>query len=139
MLFRSGSDSYEVAGAGPDWVNGVPYTFEGYDTYKDSGATTDTDQIRATGSSNVDIGLTGFSSAAGIEQIVNATTNGSLVRLLGDWKANTLDFSSVSFLGSNFLLDGGDGADTMTGSALADRLRGGRDGDTLDEIGRAHV
>ncbi|MEB3318385.1 MAG: bluetail domain-containing putative surface protein, partial [Cyanobacteriota bacterium] len=53
------------------------------------------------------------------------------VRLLGDWTANSLDFSSVSLLGGNFLIDGGDGNDTLLGSALADRLRGGRGVDVL--------
>ena len=142
---RDGSDVYEVTGAGPDWVSGVPYTFQGYDSYTDSGSAADTDSLVATGTAAVDIGLKSFSTASGIEQIVNATSNGSVVRLLGDWSANTLDFSSVSFVGGNFLLDGGDGNDTIKGSSLADRIRGGRDADSLDgrdgsdEIGRAHV
>ena len=128
---KAGSDSYEVSGAGPDWINGVPYTFSGYDTYKDSGPSTDTDRILAIGSSPVDIGLTGFSLATGIEQIVNATSNASTVRLLGDYKANTLDFSSISLIGSNFLIDGGDGSDTISGSVLADRISGGRGEDQI--------
>ncbi|MFN9243266.1 MAG: bluetail domain-containing putative surface protein [Cyanobacteriota bacterium] len=129
---KAGSDTYEVSGNGPDWVSGVPYTFHGYDTYQDTGSTSDTDSILATGSSPVDIGLTGFSSSSGIERIINATSGSLLVRLLGDWKANSLDFSSVSFLGSNFLIDGGDGNDSISGSALADRIKGGRDADLLD-------
>ncbi|MEB3333833.1 MAG: hypothetical protein VKP70_02490, partial [Cyanobacteriota bacterium] len=48
-----GSDRYEVSGAGPDWVNGVPYTFQGYDTYSDTGASGESDRLVAIGSGPV--------------------------------------------------------------------------------------
>ena len=51
--------------------------------------------------------------------------------LLGDWSANTLDFSSVSFVGGNFLLDGAEGNDTIKGTSLADRITGGGGMDVL--------
>jgi hypothetical protein len=126
-----GSDVYEVSGAGPDWVSGVPYTFNGYDSYGDSGSAADTDSLVATGAGPVDIGLKDFSAASGIERIVNGTSTGSLVRLLGDWSANTLNVSTVSLEGGNFLIDGGDGNDTIKGSVLADRIRGGAGVDLL--------
>jgi Ca2+-binding RTX toxin-like protein len=134
---REGSDTYEVTGAGPDWVSGVPYTFEGYDSYSDTGAASDNDRLVATGTGAVDIGLRGFSAASGIEQIVNGTSGGSLVRLLGNWEANTLDFSSVNLVGGNVLIDGGSGNDTILGSVQADRLRGGHDTDVLTGGGGA--
>jgi Ca2+-binding RTX toxin-like protein len=130
-----GGDSYWVSGAGPGWVEGVPYTFEGYDTYADSGSS-GTDRIVANGAGPVDIGFADFSAAAGIEQIVNATSNGSggtaLVQLLGGWWHNQLDFSAVSLVGGNFIIDTADGNDTVKGSALADTIKGGRGEDLLD-------
>ena len=130
-----GGDSYWVSGAGPGWVEGVPYTFEGYDTYADSGST-GLDQIVAIGDGSVDIGFADVSAASGIEQIVNATSDGNggtaLVRLLGAWWHNTLDFSSVSLVGGNFLIDGEGGNDTIKGSLLDDTIRGGGGEDLLD-------
>ncbi len=130
-----GGDSYWVSGAGPGWVSGVPYTFEGYDTYADTGSS-GLDQIVAIGDGSVDIGFADFSAASGIEQIVNATSDGNggtaLVRLLGAWWHNTLDFSSVSLVGGNFLIDGEGGNDTIKGSLLDDTIRGGGGEDLLD-------
>jgi Ca2+-binding RTX toxin-like protein len=130
-----GGDSYWVSGAGPGWVEGVPYTFEGYDTYADSGSS-GIDRIVALGDGAVDIGFADFSAAGGIEQIVNATSNGSggtaLVQLLGGWWHNQLDFSAVSLVGGNFIIDTADGNDTVKGSALADTIKGGRGEDLLD-------
>jgi Ca2+-binding RTX toxin-like protein len=130
-----GDDSYWVSGAGPGWVSGVPYTFEGYDTYADSGST-GLDQIVAIGDGSVDIGFADVSAASGIEQIVNATSDGNggtaLVRLLGAWWHNLLDFSGVSLIGGNFLIDGEGGNDTINGSLLADTIRGGAGEDLLD-------
>jgi hypothetical protein len=123
-----GGDSYWVSGAGPGWVEGVPYTFEGYNSYADSGSSGD-DQIVAIADGSVDIGFADFSAASGIEQIVNATSDGNggtaLVRLLGHWGHNLLDFSGVSLVGGNFLIDGDGGNDTIKGSLLADTIRGG--------------
>ena len=129
-----GGDSYWLSGAGPQWVEGVPYTFEGYDTYADTGSS-GVDQIVALGDGPVDIGFTDFSAASGIEQIVNSTSVGSgtaLVQLLGGWWNNELNFSGVSLIGGNFIIDAADGNDTIKGSALADTIRGGRGDDQLD-------
>ena len=130
-----GGDSYWVSGAGPGWVEGVPYTFEGYDTYADSGSS-GIDQIVALGDGAVDIGFADFLASPGIEQIVNATSDGSggtaLVQLLGGWWNNQLDFSAVSLIGGNFIIDAADGNDTVKGSVLADTIKGGRGEDLLD-------
>jgi hypothetical protein len=110
-----GGDTYLVSGYDPNWYANQPYTFEGYDTYNDSGTSEDgIDQILATGSGPVDVGLGGnFSSASGIEQIVNATANNSQLRILASWEANVLDFSSVALIGTNILIDSGDGNDDL--------------------------
>ena len=129
-----GGDTYLVSGSDPTWYNNRPYTFEGYDSYADSGAADDgLDQILATGSGPVDIGLgRDFSAASGIEEIVNATEGGSRVTLLGDWQTNLFDFSGVSLIGGNFLIDAGDGNDVVIGTAGADLIQGGRGEDSLD-------
>jgi Ca2+-binding RTX toxin-like protein len=150
-----GGDTYRVSGANPYWVAGMPYLFEGYDTYRDSGAATDgTDRIVAEGVGAVDIGFPSFDAGCGIEEIVNATVGEiqavlllpveaaalavepspgvAEVRLLGNWKDNRLDFSTTSLIGGGFLIDGAEGNDTIFGSVLADRLRGGHDNDWLD-------
>ncbi|MEB3168482.1 MAG: hypothetical protein VKK97_07085, partial [Synechococcaceae cyanobacterium] len=128
-------DIYLVSGhihSNFDWRT---YSFQGHETYADSGAS-GTDVILVQGSGPVDLGLSSFTPDKGIEQIVNATDDGSgstaLVRLLGYWASNLLDFSSVSLIGGNFLIDGADGNDTITGSILADTIRGGRNEDLLD-------
>ena len=145
MLFRSvlnggdGGDTYLVSGAGPEWIDGQPYTFEGFDAYADSG-TSGIDRILAQGNGPVDIGLLNFGPASGIEIIENATqlpdgsghTGHALVRLLGDWQNNSFDFSSVSFSGGPFLIDTGWGEDTIQGSASADTLRAAGGDDVLD-------
>jgi Ca2+-binding RTX toxin-like protein len=132
-------DTYEVKGAGPEWVDGVAYTFEGYDSYRDTGAD-GMDRILALGTGPVDIGLLSFGPASGIEQIVNGTavddgaggTIAAQVRLLGNWEANSLDFSATDLVGGSFLIDGADGKDSIIGSTAADRIRGGRDNDQLN-------
>ena len=124
-------DTYLVSGAGPDWIDGVPYSFQGYDTYADSG-TDGTDVIRAEGFGAIDIGLRNFSGASGIEQILNATEGGARVRLLGNWEANLLDFSTTQLLGGNVAIEAGWGQDTVVGTALSDDIRGGGDDDRLD-------
>jgi len=134
-----GGDLYNVRGYNPNWVQGQPYTFEGFDAYRDSG-TDGIDTILAEGEGPVDVGLYDFAPSHGIERIVNATTlddgNGGLttaeVRLLGDWRWNVMDFSATEFVGGNILIDAGWGKDTVVGTAQADRLRGGGEDDLLD-------
>jgi len=122
-----GSDTYVVTGneAG-GWDS-----FSGYDLYKDTGASTDTDTILAIGDDNVDIGLRSFGPETGIEVIDGSGATGT-VRLLGDWNDNVLDFSTVTLVGGNIVIDGGYGNDTITGTADADTITGGGGDDDLD-------
>ncbi|MFM7361205.1 MAG: hypothetical protein ACKO25_05160, partial [Cyanobium sp.] len=137
----AGADTYLVSGFDPWNQNWETYSFEGFDTYVDTG-TSGVDLIRAQGTGPVDIGLGGsFSAASGIEQFVNDTTTASgakaQVRILGNWVDNSFDFSSTQLLGGNFLFDTGDGNDSFIGTANADLIRGGRGDDTLNGAGGA--
>ncbi|MBI4694958.1 MAG: hypothetical protein HY749_13135 [Gammaproteobacteria bacterium] len=114
-----GNDVFKVTGTSASG-------FEGYDSYQGG---TGTDTIKAFGP-NVDIGLTAFGAANGIEAI-DATGATGAVRIVGDWQANALDFSAVSFLGK-ILVNGGGGDDTLIGTAGADTLQGGGGGDVLN-------
>jgi Ca2+-binding RTX toxin-like protein len=125
-------DTYLVSGFDPTWYADRPYTFSGFDTYADSG-TSGIDIILAQGNGPVDVGLSRFFSAAsGIEQIVNATTAAARVTLLGSWEANSFNLSNIQLLGGNFLIDSGDGNDSVVATSNADLLQGGRGDDTLD-------
>ncbi|MFM8606133.1 MAG: bluetail domain-containing putative surface protein, partial [Cyanobium sp.] len=131
-----GSDTYWVSGQESEgWQ-----TYGGTDTYSDSGLS-GTDRIVATGSGNVDVGLAGgnFLATNGIEQIVNNTAvvvNGvssrTQVRLLGDWNANTLNFSRVRFQGGSFVIDAGGANDNVTGSIDADNILAGHGEDVVN-------
>ncbi|MFN5516066.1 MAG: M10 family metallopeptidase C-terminal domain-containing protein [Cyanobacteriota bacterium] len=120
-----GSDTYLVSGNEAEgW-----WSFQGFDTYTDTG-TTGTDRIVALGAGNVDIGLLKF-SATGIE-VIDGTGAGGVVTLLGDWKANTLDFSKTTFIGGNIQINGGWGNDKITGTTGNDVIIGGGDNDALN-------
>jgi Ca2+-binding RTX toxin-like protein len=130
IIHGGGSDDILSGGAGNDTfrvtgTNTSKGAFEGYDSY-DGGDGTDT--IAAYGA-NVDIGLTSFGADNHIEKIDATKATGS-VRLLGNWDANTLNFSGVTLSG-NIAIDGGGGNDTITGSAGNDVIRGGTGDDLL--------
>lgn len=108
----AGDDVFRVAGSKATCL-------EGYDTYS-GGEGNDT--IAATGAA-VDIGMTAFSATSSIENI-DATGATGPVRILGDWNANTLDFSATAITG-NIVINGGGGNDSITGSAGADVIEGG--------------
>jgi Ca2+-binding RTX toxin-like protein len=141
----SGGADTITGGGGDDWLNGghggdsylVSGTaaggwelFSGYDTYADSG-NTGVDRLLAVGPGDVDIGLRSFSATNGIEQI-DATGSTGLVRLLGDWSSDLLDFSKATLLGANLRLEGNHGADTIIGSAGTDTITGGGEEDRLN-------
>jgi Ca2+-binding RTX toxin-like protein len=122
-----GSDDYVVTGNEAEgWSS-----FQGYDEYLDTGST-GVDYIVAEGAA-VDIGFKKFGSANGIE-VIDATGATGKVRLLGDWESNTLDFSATKLLGTNIVIDGGYGKDTITGSQGDNTILGGGDNDKLDGV-----
>ena len=144
-IYGSSGNDVIVAGGGNDWVNGGDgsdtykvtgnvaggwSSFQDYDTYKDTG-TTGTDTIKAVGG-NVDIGMTSFTAAATGIEIIDGTAATGQVRLLGDWQANTLDFRGITFAGGNIVIDGGDGDDTIFGTAEANSIIGGGGNDKLN-------
>ena len=114
----AGDDTFRVSG-------NQCLNFEGWDKY-DGGE--GNDRIVAFGS-KVDVGLTGFSAANGIETIDFSGLTGQ-GRLLGDWAANTLDFSATTLVG-HVVIDAGGGNDTVIGSAGAEVIRGGDGNDAL--------
>ena len=121
-----GSDIYQVTGN----VAGGWTSFQGFDTYADNGKT-GTDTIQALGDGNVDIGLKQFSATSGIE-VVDATGAKGTVRLLGDDGSNVLDLSTLKLVGTNIVIDGGYGDDTITGTTATDTIIGGGGNDTLN-------
>jgi hypothetical protein len=65
-------------------------------------------------------------------EVIDATGATGPVRVLGDWQANSLDFSGTSFVG-NVVINGGGGNDTITGSAGNDTIEvGGWGNQTID-------
>ena len=121
-----GSDTIRVSGVKEDgW-----YGFGDIDTYRDTG-TTGTDTIEAWGTGNVDIALTQFGATSGIE-VIDGTHAGGTVTLMGGWIDNVFDFSRVTFVGTNFVIDGKSGNDRITGSAQNDIIIGGLGRDTMN-------
>lgn len=105
----AGNDTFLVrAGDGADLVDGGI----GYDV------------IRAL-SANTVIGIT---SITGIEEITAGGFTG--VRLAGGSGANLIDLSATRLTGIT-LIDGGSGADTITGTLMADTISGGVGNDVL--------
>lgn len=122
----NGSDTYRVTGS---QIEGW-WTFSGYDTYADTG-TAGTDRIVALSiDTDVDIGLAGWQKT-GIE-VVDGTGAVGEVRLLGSNGANTFDFTGTSFVGTNIVIDGASGKDTIVGTAGADVIVGNYDDDSLN-------
>ena len=122
LIYGGSSNDVLAGGAGDDVfrvTNSKAKCLEGYDTYN-GGEGNDT--IAAVGGA-VDIGMTKFSAADGVE-LIDATGATGPVRVLGDWNANSLDFSGTTLVG-NVTINGGGGNDTITGSAGNDTIEGG--------------
>jgi Ca2+-binding RTX toxin-like protein len=104
-------------------------SFHGYDTYSDTG-TTGMDRLVALGAGAVDIGLASWQNT-GVEAI-DATGATGTVRLLGGDGASVLDFSTTTLVGTNLLIDGSWGNDTVIGSVAGDQILGAGGDDSLD-------
>ncbi len=141
----NGSDTYFIDGNYACGWN----IFSGYDTYRDTG-TSGVDRIVVVPLDKlqtelllsyaniytpvvdvncVDIGIQNFSNS-GIEMIDGTRVTGT-VTLLGNWDPNMMDFSQVQFLGSNFVIKGDGGNDTIMGSQGDDSMIGGIGSDVL--------
>ena len=120
------ADTYQVTGN----QAGGWQSFNGFDTYSDTG-TSGVDTLKALGTGDVDIGLKKFDASSGIE-VIDASGATGTVRLLGDYTNDTLDFRKTTLTGSNIVIDGGSGDDTLYGNALANTLVGSLGNDTLD-------
>ncbi len=128
LIYGGAGNDALAGGAGDDVfrvLGSKASGFEGYDAYNGGDGS---DAIVAVGS-DVDIGLTGFGAANGIETIDFSALTGQ-GRLLGDGNANVLDFSATTLVG-HVAIDGGNGDDRITGSAGAEILIGGNGNDVL--------
>jgi T1SS-143 domain-containing protein len=135
VITGNAGDNTITGGDGNDTLNGgegsdtyqVGYN-DGFDTYQDSGVN-GTDRIVATHVSAT-IGISGdFSQAgSGIDEIQGIS--GGSNRVLGDSGDNNLDFSGMVVTDAK--IDGGAGADTITGTDGDDTIIGGDGNDTLD-------
>jgi Ca2+-binding RTX toxin-like protein len=138
VLAGTGTDSLNGAGGADTYVvtGTVASGFGGYDIYADNGnGIGEVDRIvAAAGTAAVDIGLTSFSAANGIEEIDATATTGA-VRLVGNTTANTFNFSGTTLKGSNLVIDLDAGNDTCIGSAGNDRILGGLGNDNLNGAG----
>jgi len=115
-----GSDTYVVMGSSG--------SFEGYDSYDDTGSS-GTDTIIMAGNGNVTLGLTAIS---GIEVIdARGVAAGYQALIGGDSSDNRWNFSKVTFMG-NLMVTSGAGNDWIFGSSGADTLQGGIGNDTLN-------
>jgi len=122
LIYGGGGNDRLAGGEGDDIfrvTNSKAACFDDYDTYSGGDGN---DVIAAVGA-KVDIGMTRFGPSDGVETI-DATGASGPVRILGDWNANTLDFSGTSLLGK-IVINGGGGNDTITGSAGNDVIEGG--------------
>ena len=84
-----------------------------------------TDSILVTGTSNVT--LAGFNATASSIETWQGNGHG----IVGNGAANTFDLSGLSTVTGLAFVDGGGGADTITGSSFADDLRGGNGNDAI--------
>ncbi|NRT55443.1 calcium-binding protein [Sphaerotilus uruguayifluvii] len=138
LLASWGDDTLDGAGGGDTYrVTGSTASgFQGYDTWRDSGApASGTDRVVAVGGGNVDIGIKGsYGSFSGIEVIDGSGAAGT-VRLLGESASQTLDFRTTTILGTNVVIDAGNGNDVVYGSAGADTFVSNNGEDTLDGAG----
>lgn len=119
-------------GAGDDAFRVTGNKTSGFEGYDSSSGGAGNDKIVAFGAT-VDIGMTGFGAANGIETIDGSGASGP-VRILGNSDGNVLDFSSAKLLGI-FEVRAGSGNDYVIGTAGAEVLRGESGNDALNGLG----
>jgi Ca2+-binding RTX toxin-like protein len=133
-LVGAAEDDVFVAGAGADTLDGgggsdtyLVGRFEGFDSYRDSGAA-GVDVVVAA-YHDIAIGLDGFGPASGIEEISAGGFTGVSVR--GGGGDDLLDFSGTRLAGVVAIEDDG-GNDTIIGSAADDVIRAGHGADRVN-------
>jgi Ca2+-binding RTX toxin-like protein len=129
-LNGNGGNDILAGGPGNDTINAGA----GDDTIQDAGAADGFDNVNGNAGNDVITATTagttvGLTAIAGIEQITDGGLGG--LHVSGDAAANTLNFGAVTM--TNVIdINGGGGADTLTGSQTADVIHGGIGNDTIN-------
>jgi Ca2+-binding RTX toxin-like protein len=130
LLGAAGDDTI-IGGSGNDTLDGG----EGNDTYRVVGNQAEFDTFADTGTSGTDtlsnlagtaLTLNGFALNNGIDVI-----NGNNQAIIGNNYGNAFNFSAVTFNNVSFV-SGGNGNDSIIGTALSDNLQGGSGNDTIN-------
>jgi Ca2+-binding RTX toxin-like protein len=129
LLGAAGDDTI-IGGSGTDTLDGG----EGNDTYNVVGNQAEFDIFTDSGTSGTDtlsnlagtaLTLSGFALTNGIDVI-----NGNNQAIIGNNNGNTFNFSAVTFNSVSFV-SGGNGDDSIIGTALSDNLQGASGNDTI--------
>jgi Ca2+-binding RTX toxin-like protein len=129
LLGAAGDDTL-IGGSGDDTLDGG----EGSDNYHVVGNQAEFDTFVDTGTGGTDtlsnlagtaLTLNGFTINNGIDVI-----NGNNQAIIGNNNGNAFDFSAVTFNNVSFV-SGGNGNDSIVGTALSDNLQGGAGDDTI--------
>lgn len=130
LLGAAGDDTI-IGGSGTDTLDGG----EGNDTYNAVGNQAEFDTFTDSGTSGTDtlsnlagtaLTLNGFALNNGIDVI-----NGNNQAIIGNNNGNAFNFSAVTFNNVSFV-SGGNGDDSIIGTALSDNLQGGSGDDTIN-------
>ncbi len=126
IIAGDGTDTVTLSDTdGNDFANNVNFQLQGVENINIAALAAGTIKINnAQLALNPTFTLTGASATAGLLEVVGRDTAGAT--------ADTIDASGITLSTSSLILDGGTGADTVTGSASADVIRGSLGSDVIN-------
>ena len=126
IIAGDGTDTVTLSDTdGNDFADNVNFQLQGVENVNIAALSSGTIRINNTQLAlNPTFTLTGASATAGLLEVVGRDTAGAT--------ADTIDASGVTLTTSSLILDGGSGADTVTGSAAADLIRGSLGSDVIN-------